>query len=445
VADTGSGYPALTHMAQPTGTPRYYLGIDIGTSGVRGCVIDEAANDIAQAAVPLPAPHSVGDAIEQSPQLWWDSVQAMLHDLANKVDLQAMQAIAIDGTSGTVLLTDKHNHPLTPGLMYNDARARDECERIAKLAPNDSPARTITAGLPKLLWLLGHSPSPAIAHIAQQADWLAAQFTQLPGHSDVNNCLKSGYDPITQSWPDWLLPLGIQRNWLPQVHAPGTVIATIHPDIATQWNLASDTLIVAGTTDSHAAVMATGAQAIGDAVTSLGSTLVLKVISDKPIFAAEYGVYSQPFGEHWLVGGASNSGGAVLKQFFSEQQLRELSARLQPQQPTGLHYYPLPRAGERFPIYDPHLAPRLHPRPADDAVFLQAILEGIAEIEHQGYRRLAQLGAPYPSTVRSVGAGAQNEPWTRIRSQYLQVAVTRALHTDAAYGAALLAKQGAHV
>jgi len=190
--------------------------------------------------------------------------------------------------------------------------------------------------------------------------------------------------------------------------------------------------------------MATGVQTLGDAVTSLGSTLVLKVISDKPIFAAEYGVYSQPFGRYWLVGGASNSGGAVLKQFFSEQQMRELTPQINPQQATGLNYYPLPRTGERFPLHDPDLPPCMQPRPDDDARFFQGLLEGIAQIEYQGYRRLEQLGAPYPRAVRSVGGGAHNDPWMRIRSHYLQVPVTLALHTDAAYGAALLAKQGAH-
>ncbi len=431
-------------MAPLKGRANLYLGIDIGTSGVRGCVIDDTATLITQASVPLPTPCSDGEAIEQSPQMWWDAVQTVLQALQENGDLTQVKAIAIDGTSGTVLLTDKHNNPLTPGLMYNDARAHHECERITKLAPSESPARMITAGLPKLLWLLAHYPCANLATVAHQADWLAAQFTQQPGHSDVNNCLKSGFDPITQSWPDWLQSLGIKRSWLPQVHAPGTVITTIDPAVAAQWKLASDTLIVAGTTDSHAAVMATGIQTLGDAVTSLGSTLVLKVISDKPIFAADYGVYSQPFGQYWLVGGASNSGGAVLKQCFSEQQMRELTPQINPQQATGLNYYPLPRTGERFPLHDPDLPPRMQPRPDDDARFFQGLLEGIAQIEYQGYRRLEQLGAPYPRAVRSVGGGAYNDPWMRIRSRYLQVPVTLALHTDAAYGAALLAKQGAH-
>ena len=431
-------------MAPTTGTAKFYLGIDVGTSGVRGCVIDASSATLHQATIPLASPSGNAEAIEQSPQHWWQAVQSLLTVLQTQCDFSSIQAIAIDATSGTVLLTDKDNTPLTPGLMYNDARARAESEHIASLAPADSPARMITAGLPKLLWLLTHYPSAQIAHVAHQADWLAAQFTQQPGHSDVNNCLKSGFDPIAQTWPNWLSTLGIQRHWLPQVHSPGTVIANMDPTVAAQWHFARDCKMIAGSTDSHAAVIATGAATLADAVTSLGSTLVVKVISDKPIFAADFGVYSQPFGDYWLVGGASNSGGAVLKQFFNEQQMRALSAQLKPQHATGLNYYPLPRTGERFPINDPHLAPRMQPRPPDDVRFFQGLLEGIAQVELQGYRCLAQLGAPFPRSVRSVGGGAHNEAWTRIRSQYLQVPVSLAPHSDAAYGAALLAKQGAH-
>jgi len=76
-------------------------------------------------------------------------------------------------------------------------------------------------------------------------------------------------------------------------------------------------------------------------------------------------------GDGWLVGGASNTGGAVLRKYFTDQQLAALTARIDLSRPTGLDYYPLVTAGERFPVNDPALAPRLEPRPADDAVFLQ--------------------------------------------------------------------------
>ena len=144
----------------------------------------------------------------------------------------------------------------------------------------------------------------------------------------------------------------------------------------------------------------------------------------------------------WLAGGASNSGGSVLRQYFSAEQLDALTGQLRPASPTGLDYYPLPAPGERFPVNDPSLEPRLQPRPAEDAVFFQAMLEGIAAIEQRGYRLLEQLGAPYPSRVHTTGGGAANAGWQAIREAALGVPVCAAEHQQAAYGAALLARQG---
>ncbi len=235
--------------------------------------------------------------------------------------------------------------------------------------------------------------------------------------------------------------LELPKGLLPRVLMPGTPIGTIDPHLAERWGLRKETRICAGTTDSTAAFIASGAREPGEAVTSLGSTLVLKVISDKPVFAPEYGVYSQPLGEHWLVGGSSNSGGAVLRHFFRDEEMAELSRQLRPDTPTGLDYYPLPAKGERFPRNDPKLEPRLDPRPAEDARFFQGLLEGIARIEKEGYDRLAKLGAPYPVSVRSNGGGARNAAWTQIRGALLGAPMLPAEQEHACYGAARLALQ----
>ncbi len=177
-------------------------------------------------------------------------------------------------------------------------------------------------------------------------------------------------------------------------------------------------------------------------MTSLGSTLVIKVLSHEYVNAWQYGVYSHRLGPRWLVGGASNCGGAVLRQYFSQEELDRMTPLLQPDRPTGLDYYPLPRRGERFPVNDPDLAPRLEPRPADPVRFFQGILEGIAQVEANGYRLLAELGAPPPQRIYTVGGGAANAAWTRIRSRILGVPVQPAAHQEAACGTALLARDG---
>ncbi|NOX92704.1 MAG: FGGY-family carbohydrate kinase, partial [Gammaproteobacteria bacterium] len=397
-----------------------YIGIDLGTSGCRAIAIDEQHNIVGEASITLPAPQRNGTHVEQDPALWWTAVCDCLDQLTAIINPQQIAAIAVDGTSATLLLTDKHGTPLGPALMYNDARATTQAATIAHIAPVDTAAQGASCALAKLLWFTENDLTSTARHACHQADWIAAR---LSGHfpakaviSDYNNALKLGFDARQKTWPDWLNELKLPLDLLPKVVAPGTVIGTLSKKLAKQFTLPENTRIVAGTTDSTASFLATGANNIGEAVTALGSTLVVKVVSKQPVFAPKYGVYSQPLISNgqvrWLVGGASNSGGSVLKQYFTLEQLSEMTPQLQPHTPTGLDYYPLPACGERFPVNDPQLAARLEPRPTDDVVFFQGMLEGIVRIEAKAYRLLADLGAPYPLSIRTTGGGAQNAAWT---------------------------------
>ncbi len=429
-----------------------FLGLDIGTSGCRGIIIDNANTPIAQRSVPLPAPIHQGKTIEQDAEVWWQVVIKVLTRLFTDVDPGQIKAIAIDATSGSVLLCDHNGQPLHPALMYNDARAQDEAARIHETAPPEAAATTsASSGLAKLLWLQKQGFSNRAHYFMHQADWISGKLSGRFGFSDFNNSLKSGYDAQNQCWPAWLDTLEVKRDWLPKVCPPGSPVAPVSADIAQHFALNKDCLLVAGTTDSTAAFLATGASQPGEAVTALGSTLVLKIISQKPVAAAEYGIYSQPLPNfdggdssplHWLCGGASNSGGAVLRQYFSDAQMAEMQTRLDPHQPTGLDYYPLPRRGERFPVNDPDQSPRLTPRPEDDAQFFQGMLEALARIETTGYNRLQQAGAPKPVCIYSSGGGSRNPAWRKIREQMMQIPVLTAVQTEAAYGAALLARHG---
>jgi hypothetical protein len=362
--------------------------------------------------------------------------------LGRSVDLAAVQRIAVDGTSGTLLLIDSAGRPCSLGLMYNDARATREAAQIKTVAPAESGAHGPSAALAKLLHLLSIGVGKDVRHAVHQADWIAGRLANRHGVSDENNALKLGYDPVARSWPTWLEALKVPRTLLPQVMVPGSALGAVDPKIAAAFGLPEAATICVGTTDGVASFIATRAAAPGDAVTSLGTTLVLKLLSDRPIFAPGQGVYSHRLGDRWLAGGASNSGGAALLAHFSADRMAELTPQLDPARPTGLDYYPLPKPGERFPISDPVLAPRVAPRPAGDEQFFQGLLEGIAAIEALAYQELQKLGAPSLSQVITIGGGARNAAWTAIRQRILRVPVTVAQETEASFGAALLALHG---
>ncbi|RXH39425.1 FGGY-family carbohydrate kinase [Bradyrhizobium zhanjiangense] len=419
-----------------------FLGIDVGTGGVRACAVDARGAKLGMESAPLPPPRQNGNAIDQDPELWWDATAVAIRKLGRTIDLQTVERVSVDGTSGTLLMIDAAGRPCTPGLMYNDARAAAEAARIAAVASADSGAHGASSALAKLLYLSDRAEAGQARFAVHQADWIAGRLAGRHGISDENNVLKLGYDPVTRTWPAWLDELGVSRELLPNVLVPGTPFADIDPEIAATLGLSPAVRIAAGTTDGVAAFIATRADTPGDAVTSLGTTLVVKLLATRPIFAANQGVYSHRLGERWLAGGASNSGGGALLAHFTAADMDRLTPQLQPETPTGLDYYPLPKPGERFPIADPALPARVAPRPADDHRFFQALLEGIAGIEALAYRRLAELGAPKLRRVISIGGGAKNAAWTEIRRRALGVPVSVAEETEASYGAALLALRG---
>src|SRR5262249_33585006 len=156
-----------------------------------------------------------------------------------------------------------------------------------KIAPAESGAHGRSSALAKLLHLLGNGAAADVRHAVHQADWIAGRFAAHHGISDENNVLKLGYDPVTRSWPAWLEELGVPRTLLPNVLVPGTTFAAIDPATARSLGLPTSAQIAAGTTDGVASFIATRADQPGDAVSSLGTTLVLKQLAMQPIFAAD--------------------------------------------------------------------------------------------------------------------------------------------------------------
>lgn len=443
----------------PIAVPGCYLGIDFGTSGARAIAINasQAIQAEARCAFSQADPHILATT-------WREA----LFDLLGQIPLAVrneLRAIAINGTSGTVLWCDEAGHPIESPILYDDDRGQSVLGILRAIAPPHHTVVSATSSLAKLLWwscrdwMKGNAEAwnrdglalqsvPSIPSEAQpqgvfvhQADWLAFLLHGQLGVSDYHNSLKLGFDVGQLCYPDWMQRVPTRLRW-PTVVAPGTPIGAVQPGIAERFDLPSDCQVCAGTTDSIAAFLASGVEQPGEAVTSLGSTLVIKLLSETRVDDVRYGVYSHRLGTRWLVGGASNTGGAVLRQFFSAPELETLSHQINPQQPTRLNYYPLPQPGERFPVNDPTLEPHLTPRPADDSVFLQGLFEGMARIEAEGYRLLMELGATPLTQVYTAGGGAQNAAWTAIRQRYLGVPVGASAQTEAAYGTTRLALKG---
>jgi sugar (pentulose or hexulose) kinase len=413
----------------------FYLGIDFGTSGARGVVISFEGNMLLEVRYPWEMSNE-GNLTT----CWQTALFTLLEQIPSELRLK-IKAIAINGTSSTVLLCDASGELVDAPLLYNDGRGAVMLERLRNVAPANHTVLSATSSLVKLLWMSLQPSFAEARYFMHQADWLAFLLHGELGISDYHNALKLGYDVENFRYPEWLEELQIPIH-LPKVVTPGSAIAQLLPEIAAKFGFPKNCLVCAGTTDSIAAFIASGAKLPGDAVTSLGSTLVLKLLSRTRVEDARYGIYSHRLGDLWLTGGASNTGGAVLRKFFTVAELERYSREIDVSKQSGLDYYPLLKIGDRFPINDPNLPPRLEPRPDNPVEFLHGLLESMARIEARGYELLQQLGADKLNRVYTAGGGAANDTWTAIRKQYLEVSVMRSDNTEAAYGTALLAMRG---
>ena len=283
-------------------------GLDFGTSGARLTVINAARQVVWQDDQAYSPAASSADH-----HLWQAVLEQLLRGIPTAIAAD-MAAIAINGTSATVLLCDEQGEPITEPLLYNDACGQAQQAPLSDMAPAGSPVLSATASLVKLLWWRATLPTSVFQrarYLLHQADWLAAQLHGQRGLSDYHNALKLGYDVGMLAYPDWLQSLGLNML-LPRVYAPGDCLDQVSAAASDRYGLPPHCTVMAGTTDSIAAFLASGARSPGEAVTSLGSTLVIKLLSETRVDDSRYGIYSHRLGDLWLVGGASNTGGAEI-------------------------------------------------------------------------------------------------------------------------------------
>ncbi|VAW44628.1 Carbohydrate kinase, FGGY family [hydrothermal vent metagenome] len=457
----------------------FVLGIDLGTSGIRGVIVEKSQkqNHLTtetirlSESIPLhsiqslaPLPSYFDSNTTQSPKIWIALLDVLLHKLAQSFDLSQLTQVIVDATSSTVLLCSSNGKPLTPALMYNNQQALQEAKQIQQSAGFDpeTTAQCASSTLAKALFLINFSVSkknpPPLPIICHQVDFINHYLCGCLNITDENNALKLGYDAITQTWPTWISQL-LSPVILPSVVAPGTPIGLITKQHAKQYGFSSKLTIHAGTTDSIAGFLASGASQTGDAVISLGSTLAIKLISSQPVFNQQYGIYSHKLKNDWLVGGASNTGGAILLKEYCLSEIEYLihTLDLNALSDSALKitdaYYPLSTIGERFPVADSSLAPKMPQKPKQplrmnaisltDLATLKMhqhyflnIIKGLVYIEDLAYKRLARVSKQPIKRLYSVGGGEKNLVWQYCRATQFatQFNLKSATSLDAAYG-----------
>ena len=358
-----------------------------------------------------------------------------------------MRGVAVDATSGTVLLVDRDGDPLTAGLMYDDTRAAGDVERVNVVGEQvwrDLGYQRMQPAwaLPKLLWLLREHPDliPG-ARLAHQNDFIN---TRLVGHevpTDLSNALKTGAHLIEETWPtDVFDALGVPAHLLPALVRPGTRIGTVCAAAAEATGIPVGTPVVSGATDGCAAQLGAGALSVGSWNSVLGTTLVLKGVTHELIRDPLGAVYSHkaPNGD-WLPGGASSTGAGAVSRDFPGADLDELNRRAGRHEPAGALAYPLVSAGERFPFVAPQARGFLLGAPADDGDHFAAVLQGVAFVERLCFDYLDLLGAPLDGDLVLTGGATKSTYWCQLRADILGRPVTLPDTAEGALGMAVLA------
>ena len=423
-----------------------FCGVDVGTQGVRAVVVDATGRELAAAARPLPTGHRDGSCHEQRPDHWWDAlVGSVAAAMAASGAADRVEALALDATSGTVVLEAADGSPRGPALMYDDARAAAEGALVAEVGAalwaELGYRMQATWALPKVLWLLSRDGVGADDRVVHQSDHLVRRLTGHAVATDTSHALKTGADLRDASWPAAIHEeLGLAPGRLPDLVLPGTVLGEVSREAARATGLRAGTAVRAGMTDGCAAQIAAGALEPGSWSSALGTTLVVKGATDDLVRDPHGAVYCHrhPDGG-WLPGGASSTGAGILAREFPGVDLAALTDRAHRHVPVGGATYPLAGTGERFPFVAADAHGFLSEHAVDDAQRFAALCQGIAYVERLAYDVLAALGADVSGTVSLTGGAVANHWWSQLRTDVLGRTTLQPASAEAATGMAVLA------
>ena len=261
----------------------YYIGIDLGTSGVKALLMDAAQNPIAEATAPLTVQRPKPGWSEQGPGDWIAAAVAVMDDIAARHPdcLAALRGIGLSGQMHGATILGRDDIPLRPAILWNDGRSVDACRVLDDRADfRGIGGNLVMPGFtaPKIEWLRGHEPDvfDRISKILLPKDYLRLTLTgdHISDMSDSAGTL--WLDVGGRDWsPDLLAATGLTRAQMPDLvegTAPGGVLRS---DLAARWGIKRAPVVAGGGGDNAASAVAVGAVEPGTGFLSLGTSGVL--------------------------------------------------------------------------------------------------------------------------------------------------------------------------
>jgi len=431
-----------------------YLGIDIGTSGVKAVLVDDSGAIVGQSSAPLVVDRPQPGFSEQDSESWWQATVSAVIGLPK--DLRAaVRAVGLSGQMHGATLLDSRDQPLRPAILWNDGRSALECGEIERREPN---SRAITGNImmpgftaPKLAWVAKHEPLTfqRTAHVLLPKDYVRLKLTG-EKVSDMSDASGTAWlDVGRRDWSDAMLAVtGLTRSHMPRLVEGTEPSGSITAAVADQLQIPR-VVVAGGGGDNAASAVGLGVVAPGDAFLSLGTSGVLFVVTDRfrpnPDRAAHAFCHCLPNRWHQmsvmlsaascLDWAAQLTGHTDLPRLVEAAQARGVGR----QSPFFLPYL----SGERTPYNDPHARGVFFGIRSDtDAVELVvAVLEGVALAFADGLDVLLEKGGAI-DTISVTGGGARLPYWGQLLAASLNRPLTYRVggEVGAALGAARLGR-----
>lgn len=395
-----------------------YLGIDLGTSAVKICIMAPAGGVVATASSPLSVQHPFDGASEQDCASWWTATVRAMHALDAALRLQ-VRAIGLSGQMHGAVLLDADHRPIRPVILWNDARAEAECADILAAEPE---AGTIAGALPmagftapKLLWLSRHEPAQhrRIAHVLLPKDYIGFRLhgRLLTDPSDAaGTCW---YDEGARCWSERLCRVSAtDPAWLPEVRYGTRVAGPLARGPAEDLGLPAGIPVATGAGDAAAGAVGIGAVSAGDGFISLGTSGQLFVTTPdyRPNPASRIHAYAHTVPGHWFQMAAMLNGARPLA-WLADLLRRPITdllteAETAPPGPLFLPYL----TGERTPHGDTGIRAgfALLGETASQASLMRAVVEAVAFSFADAIAALAAAGTRLDALL-AIGGGTQSD------------------------------------
>ena len=447
----------MTRMTDPL-----FIGIDLGTSGVKVTLSDEA-EVIASSATRSLSVHREQDGWnEQHPDDWWLATCECLDELA--VDLTLMRRVEGIGLSGQMLgpvHIDEHDLPLRRVLLWSDCRATDECETLLSRMPDIGYHTSGTPdpgfGAPKLLWLAQHEPEilDATDCLLLPKDYLRLRLTgeRATEPSDAGGTMLM--EVANSTWSSALCAAaGWSRDRLPHVVDSWECAGTLLPQLAQRWGLRSALPVAAGAGDNMACSLGVGVAKAGDCAISLGTSAVICTVDGQfhPLPEQAFFTSKHAAPDVYLSMGVVMSATSSVDWLLSilGQNIDTLSASIDALYNNGRAWSSPICVPWLNGNRTPHNQPTSRGQFAELSLSTEPAMLGFSMLEGLVFQikecQMAQQQAGIIcNDVRVVGGGSRNRLWCTLIASLLQTSVARPSNGDVAacLGAARLARVAA--